>query len=505
MNSNVHLLTKEMGDPVQKLDAEQRAFFERVAEAAFSNPFSRERDELDYRIAGLPGPVSDAMLMAKLQQAIGLQLEKLKQNGRLTLQAFTVRDRPLLESAYLFQLFNDYQSAFDRFIQDQAQAGDEPIPLPFAREILQKLTETGFQERQSATYLALFYQLRRAFYFIQREISGASPSMVQLRMHLWNTIFTFRPEWYLNYLCEKMEDFSTLLLGETGTGKSAAAKAIGCSGYIPFDLKTLRYKESFTRSFQAINLSQFPAGLLESELFGHKKGAFTGAIQNHEGLLARCSAHGAVFIDEIGDIDPPTQVKLLNVLQERSFSPVGGHEKIKFQGRVIAATHQDLDQLRMKGLFRHDFYYRLCSDVIILPPLRQRLAENPGELGVILERLVKKAIGETSRALIEKIEGRILASLPKNYPWPGNVRELEQCVRRICLTGRYAGDIDFKAAEKQNGFIEQVAQGTLSAQALLSGYCQQLYERFGTYEEVARVTGLDRRTVKKHCTPQNNS
>src|SRR5205085_1538803 len=173
--------------------------------------------------------------------------------------------------------------------------------------------------------------------------------------HLWQNVFTQEVHLYEHYLWDRMEDFSTLLLGETGTGKGAAAAAIGRSGYIPFGRNQGRFAESFMRSFIALNLSQFPESLIESELFGHRKGAFTGAVEAHEGLLARCSAHGAIFLDEIGEVSAPIQIKLLQVLQERSFCPVGSHETVKFRGRVVAATNRPLETPDGRKVFRDDF------------------------------------------------------------------------------------------------------------------------------------------------------
>src|SRR5436309_805666 len=117
-----------------------------------------------------------------------------------------------------------------------------------------------------------------------------------------------------------------------------------------------------------------------AERFGHRKGAVTGAVEHHEGVFERCNAHGALFLDEIGEASIPVQIKLLQVLQERTFTALGGHEKKRFSGRVIAATNRPLAALRRDGRFRDDFFYRLCSDVIEVPTLRQRIAESPAEL-----------------------------------------------------------------------------------------------------------------------------
>jgi transcriptional regulator with GAF, ATPase, and Fis domain len=285
-----------------------------------------------------------------------------------------------------------------------------------------------------------------------------------------------------------------LLLGETGTGKGAAAAAIGRSGFIPFNPNTQKFKESFTRAFVRINLSQYPESLIESELFGHRKGSFTGAIENHEGIFSRCSPCGAIFLDEIGDVRIPVQIKLLQVLQERTFSPVGSHEKFRFKGRVIAATNKSLDRLRREGKFRDDFYYRLCSDLITVPPLRQRIRESSRELDVLVEHLLLRICGPDLHFPMSEV----LKQAPgKNYAWPGNVRELEQAIRRIMLTGKYAGDAGAEAHE-EIPLSHAVEAGSLTAKQLVEKYCCDLYDLYGNYGEVARRTGLDWRTVKKN-------
>jgi len=301
--------------------------------------------------------------------------------------------------------------------------------------LLARLREFGFKADEARHYFAFFYQLRRAFFFIN-QLAGTSPSMCRLRCSLWNNIFTHQAQRYESALWDRMEDFSTLLLGETGTGKGAAAAAIGRSGYIPFEPKTARFAESFTRNFIAINLSQFPENLIESELFGHKKGAFTGAVDNHQGILARCVPHGAIFLDEIGDVTVPVQIKLLKVLQERSFSPVGSHVHKPFRGRIIAATNRPLAELRRQGSFRDDFYYRLCSDVIEVPPLRQQLAEDPASLDPLLKSVLQRILGQAEPDQVRDIRSALQQHLPSNYPWPGNVRELQNAISRSVLLAK---------------------------------------------------------------------
>jgi len=345
-------------------------------------------------------------------------------------------------------------------------------------------------------YFAIFYQVCRAFFFIDRSLVGRSESMKRLRRHLWNNVFTSDIQIYERHLWNRMEEFSTMLFGETGTGKGAAAAAIGRSGFIPFNEKRGAFVESFAGSYMALNLSQFPESLIESELFGHRKGAFTGAVEAHEGIFTRCSAYGSIFLDEIGDVGESIQIKLLHVLQDRNFSPVGSHEKRRFQGRIIAATNRSIDELRTSGGFRDDFFYRLCSDIIVVPPLRQRIQENLAEMDDLLSLIVRRICGNDSADILTMVCRAIASSPGKDYGWPGNVRELEQAVRRILLTGSYQEDTRSIAPDLRSWLQAGIASGSLDAETLLAGYCNLLYEQYGTYEEVARRTKLDRRTAK---------
>lgn len=481
------------------LSVEEWAFFEAVARASFTNPFGKTRDELDLLIGGATSGASSDEILAAVVARVEECVRSMQRGGKADLRHYEGNRRDVVQTVFLFHVFHRYIDEFDRLIQTQIRDGDRPSRVTFSREVLKKICGFGLSGQEAERIFAVFYQLRRAFYFIRNGLVGSSPSMRTMRKHLWDCVFTHDIRWFESRLWDRMEDFSVLLLGETGTGKGAAAAAIGKSGFIPFDSDRNCFTESFTRNFVAMNLSQYSEGILESELFGHRKGAFTGAVENHEGLFSRCAPHGVIFLDEIGDVSLPVQIKLLHVLQERTFHPVGSHEVRRFNGRVIAATNRPLDQLTYEGKFRDDFYYRLCSDEITLPPLRQRLQEEPGELDLLLANILNRLAGDVSgreQQLVKKILER---DIGRDYQWPGNVRELEQAVKRIILTGHYLGR---KTVPQDQGKLDRLAvaihEGTMNAETLLATYCASLYERFETYEEVARRTELDRRTVKKY-------
>lgn len=484
----------------QKLTQGDREFFRLVNQVAFCNPFSEQLERLNCRLADTTPDVSEEETKAL---AIGKVLERLaalERTGGADLRLYSVEESELLRYALLFAVYSRFIEDFDHLIAEQIEAGDIPCSVPFAKECLALLRSRGFAPADARRYFAFFYQIRRAFYFIHQGLVGQSSSMRRLRCHLWDNVFTSNIRWYERFLWNRMEDFSTMLLGETGTGKGTAAAAIGRSGFIPFDDQAGRFAESFTRNFLEVNLSQLPETLIESELFGHKKGAFTGAVEDYEGLFARCSPHGTIFLDEIGDLSLHVQVKLLQVLQGRIFSPVGSRIQQRFSGRVIAATNHPLDKLRREGAFRDDFFYRLCSDVIVVPPLRQRIREEPAEMSDLLFHVAERILGEPAPELILAVEDLLHQQPGDDYRWPGNVRELEQAVRRILLTRAYHGDRHAPGTEDDLPALlhRAIEENDLSAQELLSGYCLLLHQRYGTYEEVARITGLDRRTVKKY-------
>jgi hypothetical protein len=459
---------------------------QKAADMACANPFGAQRLQLERELAGTDRRASREEIFARSFARTEHAIRAIK---RSALQRMTGTARTAAELSIFYVLFHQCVGEIDKHIalQEKSQTILRPAFVP---ALLGALSEYGLAERGVAERIALAFQLRRAFVFIDGSVTGESRPTQNVREALWNNIFTYDLQLYAETLKRRMEDFSTILLGQTGTGKGAAARAIGMAGYIPWDEKSGMFCENFASTFVALNLSEYSANLIESELFGHEKGAFTGAIQKRAGAFERCSAYGSVFLDEIGDLDQEVQVKLLRVLESRYFTPVGGEGPRRFSGRTIAATHRNLETLRLEGRMRHDFYYRLCSDVIRLPSLRERLDADPRELPLLVERIVRRTLGEESAGVVADTLRVIAKDLPENYPWPGNVRELEQCVRSVLLTRTYEGD----PLTLAQGHAFDNEKDARAARARV------LYRESKNYGAVARKMGIDRRTVKKYVT-----
>ena len=489
---------------MSELTSEERSYLSRVERSTFGNPFSDDRDRADRALAGVRA--GDDVLERALSE-LDVRLSAIL--ATRSLRSFDGSDRQALEHAHLFATFHKRADALDVLIDRQLGRAD-PVSAPAGADILVELDRVGLSPARATRALELFYQMRRAFRFVRDGLVGESPSMKSLRATLWSHVFTNDTRRYERHLWDRMEDFSTLLVGETGTGKGAAAAALGRAGYIAWDPSRRRFAASFDSLFVPANLSEFSPTLVEAELFGHEKGAFTGAVRARDGLFGRCPAHGVVFLDEIGEVSTAIQVKLLRVLQERSYRPVGGAEERRFEGRIVAATHAPLDRLRAERAFRDDLYYRLCSSEIRLPSLAQRVAEDPAELRVLLAALwPRMSSGGADPELVDEIAEVIRARAPQGYPWPGNVRELEQRARRYLLTGEVEFEGPPLASVRRASWLDEAASGKLDARQLLSAYCAALYDRCQNFEEVARRVGLDRRTVKKHIqaaemTPQGD-
>ena len=226
------------------LSSEEHHFFKTVYDAAFANPFSALRERLDIKIAGLFPSASRRQGIDQCINEVDRRIKQLESQGRANINAFRDPDKDIITVVFLFDIFHKCSDDFDQLIKDQIAAQDTPVKVPFAEDAMRMLHSKGFDDQHISHYFALSYQLRRAFYFISNSLVGSSPCMKTLKKHLWYNVFTYNIELYNTLLWNKMEDFSTLLLGETGTGKGTAAKAIGGSGYIPFDeKKTVLYPQ----------------------------------------------------------------------------------------------------------------------------------------------------------------------------------------------------------------------------------------------------------------------
>jgi PAS domain S-box-containing protein len=253
------------------------------------------------------------------------------------------------------------------------------------------------EERMRDENLALREQIDQAFMF--EEIVGASPAL----QSVLSSIVKVAPT-----------DSTVLITGETGTGKELIARAIH------------KHSQRSGQAFISVNCASIPSSLIASELFGHEKGAFTGAVQRRQGRFEMAHS-GTIFLDEVGELPPETQIALLRVLQERQFERVGGNRIISTDIRVLAATNRDLTEAIAAGTFRADLFYRLNVFPIEVPPLRKRKEDIP----MLVEYFVKR-YAEKAGKQISKIDNKTL-ELCQSYPWPGNIRELQNIVERSVI------------------------------------------------------------------------
>lgn len=339
---------------------------------------------------------------------------------------------------------------------------------------------------------ACLYQVKRAFLNIFHCVIGRSWPICKLRANIWESIFTHDMRRSRRTLYSSMNEVTTLVVGNTGTGKELVARAVGLSQYVPFDKNKRQFTDAESERFFPLNLSAFSPTLIESELFGHEKGSFTGAIASRAGWLESAGRYGTVFLDEIGELDVSIQVKLLRVLQQRQFQRIGDNKTLEFKGKFIGATHRNLAQKIEEGTFREDFYYRLCSDVISTPTLIEQLVDRPSEFRFLVDFICRRIAPGDHEEIRDSVIKWFESSELNNYQWPGNMRELEQCVRNIIIHNHYMPP----AKSLTSNFSKAIEEVTLTSDELLSEYCAKAYQKYGSYEKAAEVLGLDRRTVR---------
>ena len=497
--------------------AEERRAIESLARLADSNPFSPEFVAGEREILGpeharagsvwslRSGPEAESSALAR----IGVVAERAARDARerLLRRRTAARDElRLYASLALFTLYQRYAEPLHALHLDPERARRRVACYrSFRRDLEHFLVpdRLPLPERVDPAHLfACFYQVRRAFHLIHRHIVGASGPAARLRAAVWQSVFTHDMRRYWRSLYDRMHDVTTLITGPSGTGKELVARAIGLSRYIPFDAERETFAATLDGAFHALNVSALSPTLIESELFGHRKGAFTGAVQDRVGWLEACPRFGAVLLDEVGEIDAAIQVKLLRVLQTRGFSRIGETAPRAFEGKLIAATNRDLAAEMRAGRFREDLYYRLCSDLIVTPSLREQLRDAPGELRNLVLFVSERVVGPDGAAgLADEVLACVERDLGPDYPWPGNVRELEQCVRNVLVRKEYRPPAA-PGSGRPGDVAAELERGGLTAEELLRRYCTLVYARTGSYQETARRLQLDRRTVKRHVDPE---
>ncbi len=499
----------------------ERAIAGAMSRLTAVNPFSPERIALEAEVLGdtfvATGPVwsVDAELdglnpnLAALDAAGTDLLEKAR--ARLAGGAAAgAEEQQLYEDLVLYRLYGGTTEEW-RAILDADQATPRKVRSyeAFARTAEHFLDVRGFERRGRLDPPFLFaygYQTYRAFHQVLRQLYGASMAAASLRSAVWQSIFTADRGRYRRALVDRMHDYTTLITGPSGTGKEIVARAIGLSRFIPFDEATGKFANSPNDGFFPLNLSALSPTLIESELFGHARGAFTGAVEERAGWFEACGAQGTVFLDEIGELDTAIQVKLLRVLQSRSFQRLGETRERSFDGKVIAATNRDLAAEIEAGSFREDLYYRLCSDRIQTPSLAEQLSSYPDDLGNLVLVICRRLFGAEADGIAAMVEAWMARHLGADYAWPGNIRELEQCVRNVVIRGTYhpiparSGESDPKGPRE--AFARDIVSGDLDTDELLTRYTTLVYQDAGSYEEASRRLGVDRRTVKARVDPE---
>ncbi|MGO9414201.1 MAG: sigma 54-interacting transcriptional regulator [Syntrophobacteraceae bacterium] len=432
----------------------------------------------------------------------------------------TPAELEVYEDLALFRLYLGFSEKFTPLVSGREVSSVRSVSVRFWHDFLRDFEHLFRPEgrtlpsnHRAELLIAGFFQVERAFAHIFEEIVGGSEPAAKLRANVWESIFSHDMRRYLRVLHRRMSDLPTLIVGPSGSGKELVARAIGKSSFIDFDPASARFVAGEGELFVPVVLAALAPGLIESELFGHVKGAFGGAYKDREGWLEKCGKHGAVFLDEIGELDGSIQVKLLRVLETRRFERVGSTETLPFEGRIIAATNRDLPVEMDAGRFRRDLYFRLCADQVETPSLAEQLVAGPDELKELVRFIARRVLSpdadadadadaeEEAERLTEEVVIWVRVHLGDNYTWPGNFRELSQCVRNVMIRGRYlplsTGGNSADHLTPIEELLTQVRGGTASSDELLGRYyALVLHECEGNYRKAGRRLKVDWKTVR---------
>lgn len=502
------------------LSSREMKVAEAIGKIGYCNPFLPERLALeraalgtDFRcvdeVINLPPGADMEMIFANfsgLRERAELLVDKMRK-ALLAGTSLSENEVRVYQDVAIYLLYNRHMSYLDELASAPSDTRQKTSAWhDFQRDFDSYLRIPGLSlpsHFEAGHCFAVFYQIQRAFNHIFAYIIGRSKPIAKLRDAVWESIFTHDMSRYTRAVYKSIGDIPTLITGKSGTGKELVAQAIGKSTYIPFNPDKSRFETDASSLLHAVNLSALSPGLIESELFGHRKGAFSGAISDREGWLETTGKYGTVFLDEIGELEHSIQVKLLRVLQSRGFSRVGETHQRQFRGKIVAATNRDLAQEMAAGRFREDLYYRLCADMIHTPTLKEQIVDCPDDLRLLAQFMAERVLPgleEESQALAAETVDWIINHLESNYAWPGNIRELEQCVRNVMIRKSYTpAKPDFKEAESTpaNRFAREIASGQFTLEQMTEHYVSMIYAAEGQhYGRAAKRLDMDWRTLK---------
>lgn len=358
-------------------------------------------------------------------------------------------------------------------VEAMKQGADDYLTKPLSFDAVELIVARAIERANIRKELVTLRQAVAHHQKSSRTIVGSSPAIKRM-IELIDQVAPARA--------------TVLIQGESGTGKELVARR----------LHSMSNRSG--KPFVALHCASLPDTLLESELFGHEKGAFTGAIGRRKGRFEEANG-GTLFLDEIGDISPQTQLKLLRVLQERNFERIGGNQTVEVDVRIICATHRNLRKLVADGDFREDLYYRLNVITVETPPLRTRREDIP-----LLARHLVAKLAEQNERSIEEITPEAIRAL-EGYRWPGNVRELENILERaVVLTQSETIDVKHFPADLLEPGSQDNKQVALDEQLQIPGSTLEDIERFvilKTYEscggntfETSRMLGISQRKIQ---------
>ena len=522
--------------PEPLLPDADRAFLQRVVRRTFDvNPFEAARLEVEQ--AALEdaflyhGPFrcrrGDAIPVDVNRGRIAARLVPVLERLRAALAAgktLSTADRTLYVEACLAHLFDVYDAAFQPIEKRAPACAVAALWHAFEADYDRLLAIPGAKLRPlpCAHLFACAYQLSRAFHYIFFFIVGTSAPAGRLRAALWRAIFGRDLRRHVRTCADQANVISTLVIGETGTGKELAARSLGLSTYVPFDPIEKRFVAEPDAGFTAINVASLAGALLESELFGHRRGAFTGAHQDRKGLLDGSAPRPVVYLDEVGDLAPDKQSSLLRVLEDRKYRRVGDTEEQPFTARVVAATHWNLTELIEAGRFRLDLYERLAGARLLTPSLLEQLTSAGDQRRDVLLELVSFFAGrvlapdggdapaEDVARLTDDVDGVVQAQYA-DYAWPGNARELLRFVESVHLGmsftpvraakpgastlaaagAKAAGE----AAALRERLGEEFMEGKVSDEEMRGRYMAIVRARVGSDRKAAEVLGVHRSTL----------